>query len=704
MALPVYVLTIAGSTKTLLPQSLTIRETANGRNTMSFSVQSLDGTYRPAMGAEVILTEDGTRIFGGNIDTPSEAGIGGHGVAWIVTRCSAVDFTALIDRRVVTEEIPAGTLEDALDVLVTYLTDFGVTLDASQVTGPSIPALSFIGTPLKSAFDQLAGLSNYVYEIDYNKVLRMFQPSATAAPYDITTANRKAVGDVQVEPTREDYANSVTVLGGTGQQDVYDPIGTGDGSTVDFVARYRLAQHYGTVSNDGVDEPIGVTTPPYWTLSTVSGVTTATRSSAPAIGNVITFHYAAMFPVSVSADTSPAAADLVEKTVHYVDVFDIDVLQALADALVLRLSTTRKRARYMTYETGAKPGQTQTVTVSARGLSSTHLITDITITNPNGNRCIRDVTVLEGSVYPGSWRDDFVAWGGGGSAGGIETVRGSVVLAAYDGTFSTNVVALNGTPTPVRMGFVGQGSGGLQPVQFFGIQSDGDGATANYPKVGWGGAYKDGYPSILFQFCPTATTADLPLHIRYDASIGSGVYYVQPGYVTNGTKPVYLGNPVDSGNNGRFANMYGLEANSLGGYMERGRSVRMGDKVAVTFSAGDYTASSGNWTLTSPDQVNLSYAMEGRKMTLAFQLQNTSVSATPTNLRIAIPGGRTVDIETEAPLSRLSDNGTLVTGIAFANPGVTYISIYHTNIATTFATSTNATDVKGQIVFWCTTD
>src|SRR6476469_3713527 len=97
-----YAVTIGGVSKTF-KGGITITETANGRNKLSAAVYSAAGSYRPAVGDEVIVTEDGTRIFGGNIDTPGETGAGGLGITPIVTNISAVDFNALADRRFIAE-------------------------------------------------------------------------------------------------------------------------------------------------------------------------------------------------------------------------------------------------------------------------------------------------------------------------------------------------------------------------------------------------------------------------------------------------------------------------------------------------------------------------------------------------------------------------------------------------------------------------
>src|SRR5688500_20196563 len=73
----VYVLTVGGVTRTMQEKSLRIREAANRISTISFSIVSMDGSVLPAIGEEVILTEDGVRIFGGHIDTPSRGNFNG---------------------------------------------------------------------------------------------------------------------------------------------------------------------------------------------------------------------------------------------------------------------------------------------------------------------------------------------------------------------------------------------------------------------------------------------------------------------------------------------------------------------------------------------------------------------------------------------------------------------------------------------------
>src|SRR6266542_4488297 len=66
-------LTITGVTWTMHTGTIVIQETANGPNTFSGDIDSLTGS-RPAIGAELLMVEAGTRIFGGHVTELAEEG------------------------------------------------------------------------------------------------------------------------------------------------------------------------------------------------------------------------------------------------------------------------------------------------------------------------------------------------------------------------------------------------------------------------------------------------------------------------------------------------------------------------------------------------------------------------------------------------------------------------------------------------------
>lgn len=439
----VYAATIAGNAVTLL--DLRINESANRNYTATFDIVSLNGMGLPVMDDEVLITEDvgsgPVLIFGGLIDSPSYEGFGGKSKTAIVTKCSAVDFNTLIDRRVLNISVAEGSLESFVNELAAYLTQYGVTVDGAQPTGPTVLAQQFYFMTLRRAWQLLSDQTHYLPRIDYGKSLSMTLPSATPCPFDISTANQKAEGDIKVVPTREDFANRILVLGGSGTLPVTDAF-TGDGSTDAFELNYTLAISAGYVSNGGLDEtlgPVGDPGGPTWEWSTTNGTTTITRvDGAPVNLAAISINYTAYFPKLVTAGDDPQVwtpENLVERILPYPDVFDVTVLQALADKWLERANVERRRVTYQTREVGVHPGQTTKITVPERGLSGTFTITDVAISVSAGNRLIRTVTAIEGDTYlAASWQDDVETWGKA-----VNTGSGAAPMTA--GTISVPVGA-----------------------------------------------------------------------------------------------------------------------------------------------------------------------------------------------------------------------------------------------------------------------
>lgn len=431
--MPTYALTIGGVSQSIKEGTLRISETANGRNQMSFEVLSLDGTYRPAIGAEVIYTEDSTRLFGGYVQAPEERGFIPGGGTRIVNGVSVADYNGLVERRVIVEVIPAGNLKAALTVLVTYLADYGVTLDAAQVNGPTLSELVYHYRPMRAVMDELTKLTGYLWEITYDKKLRMFLPGSSTAPFHVVPASDPSVviGDIEVETSREDYANRVLLLVGDGLRDITESF-VGDGSTRGWHLRVAVAGYPSvTVNGNPVTLGIyGVDTAYEWTFNRASNdviqlpeAPTGTLHAALTSGDTLSIAYGGNHPYLIQVDDAAEQATngLWEVVLEEPDVFDDDVAQALADAYLERRTTTFKTVQYVTSRSGILPGMTQTITVPDRNLSGTFLVTDVE-TNDLSHTFRRRVTAIGTTTYRGSWRDMFREWGqvrGGGSNGAV---------------------------------------------------------------------------------------------------------------------------------------------------------------------------------------------------------------------------------------------------------------------------------------------
>jgi hypothetical protein len=115
--------------------------------------------------------------------------------------------------------------------------------------------------------------------------------------------------------------------------------------------------------------------------------------------------------------------------------------QVDADALaasVLAASLVQwKEVRYQTLQTGLEPGMSQTITLAARGINNTYLVTEVN-TEIRGAVAMRRVRATEGVVYKTGWREQARSLFSGGSSsarslagvvgGGLSSVRSFVFL------------------------------------------------------------------------------------------------------------------------------------------------------------------------------------------------------------------------------------------------------------------------------------
>lgn len=326
-----FALTIGGVQKHPRAGSLEIRQVLNGRSTAFFELISHDRSYRPSLDEAVEITENSDTIFGGLVDKPAEHGLSTNPGPQIVTPVNAVDYNALIERRIALTTIPAGTMKQAFEQLrLEYLEEFGTTLDPSQVDGPDLPFIEYGGWKLTDAFDDLlrrtANASSpaemYAYRIDFDNVLSIFQPSTLPAPFNLVGDDLPEVkGDIEVEEVLDStYANLV-------------------------IARI----------------PATATTPDIYVY--------AENFTESALRG----HRDAYFVLS----DIPAQSDA----------------QAFVDAEVAWRSIPKRVVRYQTFYSGLQPGMSQVISVPSRNVDETGVITEIVTRDFGWDRLIREVTV-----------------------------------------------------------------------------------------------------------------------------------------------------------------------------------------------------------------------------------------------------------------------------------------------------------------------
>lgn len=419
--------TIGGVAKDIKARTLHISRTANGRATAKFAVESTDGSYRPAHDAVVVISDGGSPIFGGLVENPTERGsVEGKGVPAIITTVSCVDYHAYTERRFVNETLAAGTLKSQLQTIVTtYLATYGISLDAGQVNGPTFPAIPFAYTRADEALNRLMAVTAdfgapYVWRINASKVLKAFQPSSEAAPFNLTGDPILQVrGDITIDLSRQHYANKIILLVPTQSQVEREETFTGDGSTTVFTPQFTPTKTYGYLTNNGVYETLQYASdPPSATWTFDPDANTVTRTTAPANGATIIFKFDGTYDgTAIASDAAEIAAHGIWERVVTVESVPSDTTaQALADGYLAKALYATKTVKYHTRESGLAPGQSQTINVSRRNVNATAVITDIeTRELGDGEGLIHAVTAVIDSAQTNldrGWRDTYRVWAG----------------------------------------------------------------------------------------------------------------------------------------------------------------------------------------------------------------------------------------------------------------------------------------------------
>lgn len=142
------------------------------RDTLSFAVDRQPGGFKPLLNAEIIVTLDSVRIFGGSI-VSIETSVEAPPAVRFEVEC--IDFTRELDRRLVTERFSDETVADIIDFIITKYTT-GFTQVGVTVT-QNVSAISFNRLTVSECLEKIARLNEFSWYVDYNKDIHFFARS-----------------------------------------------------------------------------------------------------------------------------------------------------------------------------------------------------------------------------------------------------------------------------------------------------------------------------------------------------------------------------------------------------------------------------------------------------------------------------------------------------------------------------------------------
>lgn len=394
-------------------KSLRISDELNERNTAQFELLDRAGVYRPQVGHTVQLVWNGAAtIFGGLVHDITERIDPGSGVRRTFG-IQCVDFTILLDRRIINVEYNNLTLKAvAQDFVATYLAADGVTLDPTMETGPTLEHLVFPDVSISGALNELSELTGFQWYIDYTKVLHLFSQSYFSAPYVLD--DLAYWRDLEVSRSLGRYRNLQIVRAGDDISDVQTEEFHGDSKQVSFTTSMPVALAP-TVRVNAVAKTVGILNVDagadwYWNANS-NQITQDPAAAKLNSTDTLTVLYQGYFPIKNKARAQKAIADRIA-----VEGFGTGVYEAVEDAQEInRLSLATDKAigllrryaqipptlSFTSKQDGYRAGQILTVNLLKHGLRGAYLIQRVELTTLSMQELWYRVECLDGEAAGG---------------------------------------------------------------------------------------------------------------------------------------------------------------------------------------------------------------------------------------------------------------------------------------------------------------
>ena len=356
----------------------------------------------PQLGDEVIVTYNGSRIYGGHVLSTDET-IDGLLKYYTVT-CK--DYSEYLDQYVVAKVYTGQTAAYILnDLIINFCT--GLTANSIQATlsAVNVPIFKANYITVRQAIKNLINIvGNYDYFVDYNADFHFFNVSASPSPLLMTdTSGNYVWNSLEVKSDLSQLCNVVLIRGATRTSTVLsDEYFSGDGVTTSFA----LAFVYGTgpsvkvggvaqtVGNDGVDQDSAYQC--MWNSSSQSLRFTAGNIPTSGTRNIHVQAYP-VFPLLLEKTNEPSIETWGQYQTVIIDknILDEDTASLKADAQLAYYSQPIYTLTFRTYVDGLVKGQLLTFQSTYRNIAATLNITQIvtTLFTPT-NALVYDVTAM----------------------------------------------------------------------------------------------------------------------------------------------------------------------------------------------------------------------------------------------------------------------------------------------------------------------
>lgn len=343
--------------------------------------------YTPVIGQQVVITLDGTRVFGGVIVALEQRVTSYKLIRWVVT-CE--DFTRLLDRKLVPETYQNQTVDQIIaDLAATYF-PAGFTL--TNVNAPvTVKYVAFNYLPVSKCLEDLADMVNYDWYVDENKDLHFFAPGSEVAPVDVEDDNGSHVYDsLTIRKDNSQVRNSIIVRGGQYLGASFTGEWLGNGTDYIVPLPYKFNDFGATLTGNPLSIGIDYINDPnnYHALYNFNEkVLKFPSNRVPTNGATLVYFGKPNLPVIVKLKSSSSASTLsateggdgiyeyliVDKTIN-----SKEGARQRALAEIQTYATTLSEGEFETHYAGFRAGQRVRINSATRGIDEVFIINKVT--------------------------------------------------------------------------------------------------------------------------------------------------------------------------------------------------------------------------------------------------------------------------------------------------------------------------------------
>lgn len=358
------------------------------RDICNFIVVTHSGeTYTPSLGQEVIITDLGTRIFGGIItlieSIPSAYGVINHHI-----ECQ--DFTRRLDQKLVADTFENQTVLQIITSIKTNYFPSDFTINNVSVTD-TVEYIAFNYKSVAHCLEALANLTESDWYVDYNKDVHFFKADTVDAPFDIEDdTGTYEYNSLIIRRDNSQIRNSIVVRGGTYLAENFTAQLEANGVDYTFPLPYRYENFAATLTGDplsiGIDRVDDADL--YDALhNSEEKILRFKSADTPSVGSVIVVSGNPRLPVIINYRSTPDIASLsavegndgeYQYLINDPTINTKEGARQRALAEIATYSDTLSEGEFITHTSGLRAGMRIRINSVSRSIDEEYIINKVT--------------------------------------------------------------------------------------------------------------------------------------------------------------------------------------------------------------------------------------------------------------------------------------------------------------------------------------